>query len=69
MFIHFLLILFYVIRHRRMNAVRLRKENQVISAEEKRLLLQHAQDERMRRENDIISEFREVVSDKFKKPE
>lgn len=50
-----------------MNAVRLRKENQVISAEEKRLLLQHAQDERMRRENDIISEFREVVSDKFKK--
>ncbi|CAO3590217.1 unnamed protein product [Absidia cylindrospora] len=56
-------------RHRRMNAVRLRKENQVISAEEKRLLLQHAQDERMRRENDIISEFREVVSDKFKKPE
>ncbi|CAO3641285.1 unnamed protein product [Cunninghamella echinulata] len=54
-------------RHRRMNAVRLRKENQVISAEEKRLLLQHAQDEKMKRENDIISEFREIVSDKFKK--
>ncbi|KAI8099273.1 ras-induced vulval development antagonist-domain-containing protein [Halteromyces radiatus] len=56
-------------RHRRMNAVRLRKENQVISAEEKRLLLQHASDERMKRENDIISEFREILSDKFKKPE
>ncbi|KAI8071616.1 ras-induced vulval development antagonist-domain-containing protein [Gongronella butleri] len=56
-------------RHRRMNAVRLRKENQVISAEEKRQLLQHAQEQRMKRENDIISEFREIVGEKFKKSE
>ncbi|ORX51306.1 DUF926-domain-containing protein [Hesseltinella vesiculosa] len=54
-------------RHRRMNAVRLRKENQVISAEEKRQLLQHSQEQRMKRENDIISEFRELVNDKVKK--
>ena len=52
-----------------MNAVRLRKENQVISAEEKRQLLQHAQEQRMKRENDIISEFREIVGEKFKKSE
>ncbi|KAF7720760.1 hypothetical protein EC973_006151 [Apophysomyces ossiformis] len=54
-------------RHHRMNAVRLRKENQVISAEEKRLLLQHAQETKMKRENEIISGFREILMDKFKK--
>jgi hypothetical protein len=56
-------------RHQRMNAVRLRKENQVISAEEKRLVLQHAQEQKLRRENEIISGFREILSDKFKKEE
>lgn len=54
-------------RHQRMNAVRLRKENQVISAEEKRLVLQHAQEQKVKRENEIISGFREILSDKFKK--
>ncbi|KAI8638761.1 ras-induced vulval development antagonist-domain-containing protein [Parasitella parasitica] len=54
-------------RHQRMNAVRLRKENQVISAEEKRLVLQHAQEQKIKRENEIISGFREILSDKFKK--
>ncbi|KAG0165441.1 hypothetical protein DFQ28_003123 [Apophysomyces sp. BC1034] len=56
-------------RHHRMNAVRLRKENQVISAEEKRLLLQHAQEQKVKRENEIISGFREILMDKFKKQE
>lgn len=56
-------------RHQRMNAVRLRKENQVISAEEKRALLQHASEQKMKRENEIISEFREMVQEKYKKPE
>ncbi|KAL0075594.1 ras-induced vulval development antagonist-domain-containing protein [Phycomyces blakesleeanus] len=56
-------------RHQRMNAVRLRKENQVISAEEKRLLLQHAQEQKVKRENEIISGFREILGDKFKKEE
>ncbi|KAI8087847.1 ras-induced vulval development antagonist-domain-containing protein [Gilbertella persicaria] len=54
-------------RHQRMNAVRLRKENQVISAEEKRLVLQHAQEQKIKRENEIISGFREVLNEKFKK--
>ncbi|RUS34015.1 ras-induced vulval development antagonist-domain-containing protein [Jimgerdemannia flammicorona] len=53
-------------RHRRMNAVRLRKENQIISAEEKRLLLAHAQEQKMKRENEIISGFRERLWDKMK---
>lgn len=52
-----------------MNAVRLRKENQVISAEEKRLVLQHAQEQKIKRENEIISGFREILSEKFKKDE
>ncbi|KAG1168990.1 hypothetical protein G6F70_008774 [Rhizopus microsporus] len=54
-------------RHQRMNAVRLRKENQVISAEEKRLVLQHAQEQKLRRENEIISGFREILGEKLKK--
>jgi len=37
-------------RHRRMNAVRMRKENQVISAEEKRGILKLQREERERRE-------------------
>lgn len=49
-----------------MNAVRLRKENQIISAEEKRLLLAHAQEQKVKRENEIISGFREILGDKMK---
>ncbi|OMJ18939.1 NKAP-like protein, partial [Smittium culicis] len=52
-------------RHRRMNAVRLRKENQIISAEEKRQLLIYNQDERLKRESKIVSDFREILSSKF----
>jgi len=40
-------------RHRRMNAVRVRKENQVISAEEKRGILQLASQEKVKRENEV----------------
>jgi len=40
-------------RHRRMNAVRVRKENQVISAEEKRGILQLAAQEKVKRENEV----------------
>ncbi|CAO3682099.1 unnamed protein product [Umbelopsis ramanniana] len=54
-------------RHQRMNAVRMRKENQVISAEEKRLLLTHASEQRLKRENEIISGFRDILSDRQKK--
>ncbi|CAG8509745.1 9530_t:CDS:2 [Acaulospora morrowiae] len=53
-------------RHRRMNAVRIRKENQVISAEEKRALMLYNQEEKAKKENKIISDFRELVADKMK---
>ncbi|KAJ2745895.1 hypothetical protein GGI20_001774 [Coemansia sp. BCRC 34301] len=51
-------------RHRRMNAVRVRKENQVISAEEKRQMLLQNQEERMKKETQIITEFRDMLSKK-----
>lgn len=53
-------------RHRRMNAVRMRKENQVISAEEKRGILKLQQEERSRREAILREEFSELVADKLK---
>ncbi|EJD03036.1 DUF926-domain-containing protein [Fomitiporia mediterranea MF3/22] len=53
-------------RHRRMNAVRMRKENQVISAEEKRGILKLQKEERERREAILRDEFRELVQDKLK---
>lgn len=40
-------------RHRRMNAVRVRKENQVISAEEKRGILKMQAEEKAKRENQV----------------
>ena len=48
-------------RHRRMNAVRIRKENQVISAEEKNALLLFAQQERLRKETETIAHLKEMV--------
>lgn len=53
-------------RHRRMNAVRMRKENQVISAEEKRGILKLQQEERERREAILREEFQSLVEDKLK---
>ncbi|OCH92453.1 DUF926-domain-containing protein [Obba rivulosa] len=53
-------------RHRRMNAVRMRKENQVISAEEKRGILKLQQEERERREAILREEFQSLVSEKLK---
>lgn len=53
-------------RHRRMNAVRMRKENQVISAEEKRGILKLQKEERERREAILREEFKELVEDKLK---
>lgn len=40
-------------RHQRMNAVRVRKENQVISAEEKRGILKMQAEEKAKRENQV----------------
>ncbi|KAJ7063064.1 ras-induced vulval development antagonist-domain-containing protein [Mycena amicta] len=53
-------------RHRRMNAVRIRKENQVISAEEKRGILKLQKEERERREAILREEFTELVSERLK---
>ena len=56
-------------RHKRMNAVRMRKENQVISAEEKRGILKLQREERERREAILREEFSELVVEKLKGPE
>lgn len=53
-------------RHRRMNAVRMRKENQVISAEEKRGILKLQREERERREAILREEFTELVGERLK---
>ncbi|KAJ4483875.1 DUF926-domain-containing protein [Lentinula aciculospora] len=53
-------------RHRRMNAVRIRKENQVISAEEKRGILKLQKEERERRESILREEFSELVQESLK---
>lgn len=53
-------------RHRRMEAVRLRKENQIYSADEKRALASFNKQERDKRESRILSSFRELVKDKMK---
>lgn len=51
-------------RHRRMEAVRIRKENQIYSADEKRALAMFSREERQKRENKILSQFKEMVTAK-----
>lgn len=48
-------------RHRLMNAIRMRKENQVITEEQKKLMAKMKVEERLERENRILSEFREMA--------
>ncbi|CAD6564160.1 MAG: hypothetical protein TREMPRED_003898 [Tremellales sp. Tagirdzhanova-0007] len=50
-------------RHRRMNAVRMRKENQVINAEEKRAILNLQREEKQKKEGMIISQFRQMMDE------
>lgn len=52
-------------RHRRMEAVRLRKENQIYSADEKRALAMFSKEERQKRENKILTQFKEMISNKL----
>lgn len=52
-------------RHRRMEAVRLRKENQIYSADEKRALASFNRQERDKRESRILTSFRELVKEKL----
>lgn len=51
-------------RHRRMEAVRLRKENQVYSADERRALALLSKEERVKKETEVLSKFRAMVSTK-----
>uniref|UniRef100_H2Z278 NF-kappa-B-activating protein C-terminal domain-containing protein n=1 Tax=Ciona savignyi TaxID=51511 RepID=H2Z278_CIOSA len=53
-------------RHRRMEAVRLRKENQIYSADEQRALASFNKLERDKRETRILSSFKELVNNKLK---
>lgn len=51
-------------RHARMNAVRLRKENQVYSAEEQRALALIAMEEQKQKEATLIEDFRTMLEQK-----
>jgi len=51
-------------RHRRMNAVRLRKENQVYNAEEQRALAMYNYEEKAASEAEVISGLRELLQKK-----
>ncbi|KAJ9110670.1 hypothetical protein QFC19_001499 [Naganishia cerealis] len=52
-------------RHRRMNAVRMRKENQIISSEEKRAILKLQKEEKDKREAMIRESFKGLIEDKL----
>lgn len=47
-----------------MEAVRIRKENQVYSADDRRALAMFNREEREKRENQILSDFRAMVHNK-----
>jgi hypothetical protein len=52
-------------RHRRMEEVRIRKENQVYTAAERRSLAEFHHTERARRENQVLSSLRDLVHDRL----
>ena len=52
-------------RHKRMESVRLRKENQIYSAEEKRALAMFNYEEKQKRESQILADFRSLVQTKL----
>ncbi|KAL7486838.1 hypothetical protein ACHAW6_012448 [Cyclotella cf. meneghiniana] len=53
-------------RHARMNAVRIRKENQIYSAEEQRALALITLEENQQKESALLQDFREMLKDKLK---
>jgi hypothetical protein len=54
-------------RHQLMNAVRIRKENQVISYEEKRSMLKSKHEENIKQESEAINTFKEILNESMKK--
>jgi hypothetical protein len=53
-------------RHTRMNAVRIRKENQVYSAEEQRALALITMEENQQKESQLMEDFRTMLKEKQK---
>ena len=53
-------------RHTRMNAVRIRKENQVYSAEEQRALALLTMEENQQKEAQLMEDFRTMLKEKKK---
>ncbi|KAL3776142.1 hypothetical protein ACHAW5_003260 [Stephanodiscus triporus] len=53
-------------RHSRMNAVRIRKENQIYSAEEQRALALITLEENQQKEQALLQDFRTMLKDKLK---
>lgn len=53
-------------RHARMNAVRIRKENQIYSAEEQRALALITLEENQQKETALLQDFRTMLKDKLK---
>lgn len=49
-------------RHKAMEATRLRKENQILTAEEKRLLNTFTQEQRDAREDTVLKQFKDLIS-------
>jgi hypothetical protein len=47
-----------------MEAVRIRKENQIYSADEKRALAMFSKEERQKREKLIMEQFKEMINQK-----
>lgn len=56
-------------RHRRMEAVRLRKEAQMYTADERRAMAMFNYEERMKKEKELMAQFREQVSEKLRRTE
>lgn len=54
-------------RHKRMTAVRLRKENEVYSAEEKRALAVFNYEQKIKRENKVVEEMTSLLKSKLNK--
>mmetsp|Transcript_3832 Transcript_3832/g.9687 ORF Transcript_3832/g.9687 Transcript_3832/m.9687 type:complete len:301 (-) Transcript_3832:1170-2072(-) len=54
-------------RHRRMEAVRIRKENQIYNADERRALAMFHYEENQKKEAKILNDFRSLLSDKMVK--
>ena len=53
-------------RHKRMNAIRIRKENQIYSAEERRALTMVNYEERQNRERKLMAAYQKMLNDKQK---